>query len=57
MLPEGSEERILRAAEVLLRRGVCELTLLGEEDAVRKKAGDLGIGLDDPALDIVDPHT
>ncbi|BBB00261.1 putative phosphate acetyltransferase [Actinacidiphila reveromycinica] len=57
VLPEGGEERILRAAEVLLRRGVCELTLLGEEDAVRKKAGDLGIGLDDPALDIVDPHT
>ncbi|MEW1863027.1 MULTISPECIES: phosphate acetyltransferase [unclassified Streptomyces] len=57
VLPEGAEERILRAAEVLLRRGVCELTLLGEEDVVRKKAGDLGIGLDDPALDIVDPHT
>jgi phosphate acetyltransferase len=57
VLPEGAEERILRAAEVLLRRGVCELTLLGEEDAVRKKAGDLGIALDDPALDILDPHT
>ncbi len=57
VLPEGAEERILRAAEVLLRRGVCDLTLLGEEDAVRKKAGDLGIGLDDPALAIVDPQT
>ncbi|SEF92748.1 phosphate acetyltransferase [Actinacidiphila yanglinensis] len=57
VLPEGGEERILRAAEVLLRRGVCDLTLLGEEDAVRKKAGDLGVGLDDPALQIIDPHT
>ncbi|MFI0939790.1 phosphate acetyltransferase [Streptomyces sp. NPDC021020] len=57
VLPEGAEERILRAAEVLLRRGVCDLTLLGEEDAVRKKAGDLGITLDDPGLQIVDPQT
>jgi phosphate acetyltransferase len=57
VLPEGAEERILRAAEVLLRRGVCELTLLGEEDAVRKKAGDLGIALDDPGLQILDPQT
>ena len=38
VLPEGTEERVLRAAEVLLRRGVCDLTLLGDEDAVRKKA-------------------
>jgi phosphate acetyltransferase len=57
VLPEGAEDRILRAAEVLLRRGVCELTLLGEEDAVRRRAGDLGIALDDPGLMIVDPQT
>ncbi|MEE4540728.1 phosphate acetyltransferase [Streptomyces sp. V4-01] len=57
VLPEGTEERILRAAEVLLRRGVCDLTLLGEEDAVRRKAGDLGITLDDPGLAVVDPQT
>jgi phosphate acetyltransferase len=57
VLPEGAEDRILRAAEVLLRRGVCDLTLLGEEDAVRRRAGDLGIALDDPGLLIVDPQT
>jgi phosphate acetyltransferase len=57
VLPEGTEDRILRAAEVLLRRGVCELTLLGDQDAVRKKAGDLGIALDDPGLVITDPQT
>jgi len=57
VLPEGAEERILRAAEVLLRRGVCRLTLLGDEEAVRRKAGDLGIVLDDPALSVLDPQT
>ncbi|MBN0047809.1 phosphate acetyltransferase [Streptomyces actuosus] len=53
VLPEGTEERVLHAAEVLLRRGVCDLTLLGPEDQIRKKAADLGIDLGDTR--IVDP--
>ena len=46
VLPEGTEERVLRAAEVLLRRNICDLTLLGEPTAVRKRAAELGIALD-----------
>ena len=67
VLPEGTEERVLRAAEVLLRRNVCHLTLLGSEDAVRKRLAELGIdlGLDRTAEDvgqrararIIDPAT
>ena len=45
VLPEGTEERVLRAADVLLRRDVCDLTLLGDADVIRKKAADLGIDL------------
>ncbi|UGY93699.1 phosphate acetyltransferase [Streptomyces gobiensis] len=45
VLPEGTEERVLRAAEVLLRRNICNLTLLGEDAAVRKRAADLGVNL------------
>jgi phosphate acetyltransferase len=55
VLPEGSEERVLHAAEVLLRRGVCDLTLLGPVDTIRKKAADLGIDLGDTQL--IDPAT
>ncbi|MET9730100.1 phosphate acetyltransferase [Streptomyces sp. NPDC006458] len=55
VLPEGTEERVLHAAEVLLRRGVCELTLLGPVDQIRKKAADLGIDLGDCQL--IDPAT
>ncbi|MEU9440972.1 phosphate acetyltransferase [Streptomyces sp. NPDC048304] len=55
VLPEGTEERVLHAAEVLLRRGVCDLTLLGPEDQIRKKAADLGIDLGDTRL--IDPAT
>ncbi|MEV6790682.1 phosphate acetyltransferase [Streptomyces sp. NPDC051320] len=55
VLPEGTEERVLRAADVLLRRGVCDLTLLGDVDTIRKKAADLGVDL--LKADIVDPET
>ncbi|MGW4439475.1 phosphate acetyltransferase [Streptomyces sp. NPDC004596] len=55
VLPEGSEERVLHAAEVLLRRGVCDLTLLGPADTIRKKAADLGIDLGDSQ--VIDPAT
>ncbi|MEV0849147.1 phosphate acetyltransferase [Streptomyces sp. NPDC049954] len=54
VLPEGTEERVLRAADVLLRRSVCELTLLGPVDAIRKKAADLGVDLSGAQL--VDPQ-
>ncbi|MFJ8295451.1 phosphate acetyltransferase [Streptomyces sp. NPDC094447] len=55
VLPEGTEERVLRAADVLLRRDVCDLTLLGDVEVVRKKAADLGIALGDTQL--IDPAT
>src|SRR4051794_7600776 len=45
VLPEGTDERVLRAAETLLRRRVCELTLLGPEEAVRGAASRLGVDL------------
>ncbi|MET7988261.1 MULTISPECIES: phosphate acetyltransferase [unclassified Streptomyces] len=55
VLPEGTEERVLHAAEVLLRRGVCDLTLLGPVDQIRKKAADLGIDIS--ATQLIDPQT
>ncbi|HKT00397.1 MAG TPA: phosphate acetyltransferase [Rugosimonospora sp.] len=53
VLPEGTEERILRAAEILLRRGVCRLTLLGPPDGARRRIRELGLSL--PEVSIVDP--
>lgn len=45
VLPEGEEPRILRAADILLRRGVAELTLLGDEERIKVQAGQLGLDL------------
>ncbi|QGV78426.1 phosphate acetyltransferase [Streptomyces ficellus] len=55
VLPEGAEERVLRAADVLVRRSVCDLTLLGDVEVIRKKAADLGVDLKDTQL--IDPAT
>ena len=55
VLPEGEEERILQAAEILLQRDVVDLTLLGDPEAIKAKIGQLGLHLDE--LNIVDPAT
>jgi phosphate acetyltransferase len=55
VLPEGHEERILRAADVLLRKQVCELTLLGDPGAITRRARELNLDLG-PAR-VVDPNT
>ena len=55
VLPEGDDERVLRATEMLLRRGVVDLTLLGPVDEVRRRAAALGLDLS--AAEIVDPST
>lgn len=55
VLPEGTEERVLRAADVLIRRDVCDLTLLGDVETIRKKAADLSVDLRDTQL--IDPQT
>jgi len=53
VLPEGEEERILRAAEILLRREAVDITLLGNEEVIRGKIAQLGLRVI-PA-DIIDP--
>ena len=53
VLPEGGDDRILRAASTLLRRGVAQLTILGEESELRARA--TGLGLDISAASILSP--
>ena len=55
VLPEGNEERILRAAEILRMRDVVDITLLGNAVEIREKAAQLGITL--PAVKVIDPLT
>ncbi|MEX1079603.1 MAG: phosphate acetyltransferase [Homoserinimonas sp.] len=53
VLPEGGDDRILRASSTLLRRGVARLTILGDEGEIRARATELG--LDISAASILSP--
>jgi phosphate acetyltransferase len=55
VLPEGTDERILRATETLLRRGVADLTLLGDPADITRRARELGVEIG--AARLVDPDT
>ncbi len=45
VLPEGGDDRILRAAGRVLQRQVADLTILGDEASVRRRANELGVDI------------
>jgi phosphate acetyltransferase len=47
VLPEGTEERILRAAEIMRLRDIVDITLLGNPDEIEEKIAALGLSLGD----------
>ena len=53
VLPEGDEDRILRASEILLRRKVVDLTLLGESEKIQQKISSLSLNLE--GINCIDP--
>ena len=55
VLPEGLDVRILRAAEIVHRRDICDLTILGPEGQIRELAASEGIDLAD--ITLINPAT
>ncbi|MET9492598.1 phosphate acetyltransferase [Nocardia sp. NPDC006630] len=55
VLPEGDDDRILRAAGRVLQRKIADLTILGDETAVRNRAAELGVDIE--AAEVLDPLT
>ena len=54
VLPEGDDDRILRAADWLLEHHVCDLTILGNPNDISARAKELGLDLSDAT--IADPQ-
>jgi len=50
VLPESEDDRILEAAAILLRRGVANMILLGDETKIRARASALGLDLDEASI-------
>jgi phosphate acetyltransferase len=55
VLPEADDDRVLRAAEELVHRGVASLTLLGDPAVVAARIDKLGLNLADTT--VIDPIT
>ena len=55
VLPEGDDDRILKAAGRLLQRRVADLTILGDEAQIRSRAAELGVDL--VAATVLNPRT
>ncbi|CAN5353270.1 phosphate acetyltransferase [soil metagenome] len=55
VLPEGDEDRVLRAAATVLSRGMADLTILGESSEVRARAAALGVDI--AGATILSTHT
>lgn len=57
VLPEPEDDRVLRAAAIVLERGIADLVLLGDAQAINARAAELGldvsaatvVSVDDPA--------
>ncbi len=56
VLPEGEDERILRAAELLLVEDVVRLTLLGRREEIEKQILRLGLSLSEDNITIIEPE-
>ncbi|MDX2376880.1 phosphate acetyltransferase [Microbacterium sp. LRZ72] len=53
VLPEGDDDRVLRAAATVLKRGIADLTILGEPFEVHNRA--IELGLDIRAAQVLSP--
>ncbi len=54
LLLESGDERVLRATDIVLRRGLCKITLLGKKEQIYQKASTLGLDLSKAT--IIDPQ-
>jgi len=55
VLPEGTEERILRATEEIVSEEIAKITLIGPESTIKKKAKDLKLQINWNEVKIIDP--
>jgi phosphate acetyltransferase len=55
VLPEGDEERTIKASEAIKKNGLAEVVLVGQKIKIQEKAVELGVNID--GIEIADPET
>lgn len=53
VLPEGSEKRTVKAAEIIKREGLAEVVLIGNHEAILNTAKEVGANIE--GIEIIDP--
>jgi len=54
LLTESEDERVLRAVDIILRRNLCKITLLGKKDLIEQRSSALGLDLS--RAKVIDPQ-
>ena len=57
VLPEGDDDRILMAADALIRQNVVDLTILGNKESVQAALTRLSLSLDLEKVKVINPST
>jgi len=55
VLPESHDERVLKAAEILVKENIAEVITIGNKEKIKSDAANLGVDLS--GVEIVDPQT
>ena len=55
VLPEGEEERTIKASEIIKNKSLAEVVLIGDISVIKAKAAKFGVNLE--GIEIVDPKT
>ena len=57
VLPEGNDDRILRAVEILQKKDVVDMILLGDYDLIKNRSRNIGLTIDFEKTPVVNPKT
>jgi phosphate acetyltransferase len=55
VLPEGNDDRVIRAAAMLIKKGIVDLTILGVKEDIKNAVKRLNISFDLDAVQIINP--
>jgi phosphate acetyltransferase len=55
VLPEGNDDRVLKAIEILQKKDVVDMIVLGHKEEIKNKANSLGLVIDFDKTPIIDP--
>ncbi len=57
VLPEGSDDRILKAIEILQKKDIVDMVVLGNPEEIKTRSGTLGLDIDFKKTPIINPLT